>query len=159
VVSRPLFDKNLEVEAQLAHGLLGLVVDAEVDKIVGAVGAGEKLGREVADDAHILGPVVQHGLDPSVHKAIADGMRKGHVEIVDRSPVARPALHKEEVVEEGMRQGVSASRCSLVFQRSLKTQFGQDRSGHGFTSRVGRGLRRPQKSGEPEQAEGPMGQE
>jgi hypothetical protein len=111
-----LLDEHIQIQAELAHGLLGFVVDAQIDEVVGQVGPGEELGREVADHAHILGLVVLHRRDPALHEAIAHGVRQGHVEIVDRGPFQRPALHKEEVVEEGVGQRLGSHGGLLVFQ-------------------------------------------
>jgi hypothetical protein len=49
-----LLDQNIQVDAQLPHRLLGFVVDAQVDQVVGQMRPGQKLRREVADHAHIL---------------------------------------------------------------------------------------------------------
>ena len=125
-----LLDERLEIEAQLAHGLLGFVVDAEVDEIVGEVRAGEELGGEVADDADVLGPVVEDGLNPALDQAVADGVRERHVEVVDGGPLARPALHEEEVVEEGVRQGMDAGGGPQGFEGTFRSEIGQSRSGH-----------------------------
>ena len=65
-----LLDEDVQVQAQLAHGLLGFAVDAEVDQVIGQVGSGEKLGREVADHAHILGLIVLHrGIQRSTRRS------------------------------------------------------------------------------------------
>jgi hypothetical protein len=56
-----LLDEDIEIEAQLVHGLLGLIVDAEVDEVVGEMRSGEELGGEIADDAYILRLIVGDG--------------------------------------------------------------------------------------------------
>ena len=78
-----LLDERFEIEAELAHGLFGFFVDAEVDEVVGQMRTGEELGREIADDADILRAIVEDGLDPALDEAVADGVREGHVEIID----------------------------------------------------------------------------
>ena len=60
-----LLDQRFKIEAELAHGLLGFVVDAEVDEVVGEVRPGEKLGGEIADHAHILRAIISDGLRSS----------------------------------------------------------------------------------------------
>ena len=79
-----LLDQRFEIEAELAHGFIGFVVDAEVDEVVGQVRAGEEFGREVADDADVLRAVVEDGLNPALDEAVADGVGESHVEIVVR---------------------------------------------------------------------------
>ena len=111
-----LFNQAFEIDAQLAHRLFGFVVDSEVDEIVGEVRPGEKFGREVADHAHILGLVVVDGLYPALDETIAHGVRQRHVEVVDGGALAGPALHKEQVVQEGIRQGIDAGSRPLTFQ-------------------------------------------
>jgi len=99
------------------------------------VRAGEKLGREVADHADVLHAEVKNRLNPSLDQAIADGVREGHVEIVEGGAVARPALHEEEVVEKRVRQSIGAGGGSHGFQRSFRADIGQSRSGH-FVPRI-----------------------
>ena len=99
-----LLDEDVEVEAEGAHRLLGFVVDAEVDEVVGEMRPGEELCREVADDADILRLVVLDGGDPALDEAVADGVREGHVEVVDGGALAVAALHTEQVVQKGLCQ-------------------------------------------------------
>ena len=113
-----LLDEDVEIDAQLAHGLLGFVVDAEVDQVVGQMGAGEELGREVTDDADILGPVVLDGGDPALDEAVADGVGQSHVEVVDRGALGGPALDKEQVIEKRLGERLGAEVGSLAFLRS-----------------------------------------
>src|SRR5208337_2600301 len=61
-----LLDERFEIEAELAHGLLGFVVDAEVDEIVGKVRPGEEFSRKVADDTDVLCAVIEDGLNPTL---------------------------------------------------------------------------------------------
>ena len=57
--------------------------------------AGEKFGREIADDANILCSVVKYSLDPALDQAVADRVREGHVEVVVSSAVARASLYEK----------------------------------------------------------------
>ena len=63
-------------------------------------------------------------------KTIADGVRERHVKVVDRGAVAGAALHKEEIIEKGVRQGVGARGRSLGFQGSFRAKIGESRSDH-----------------------------
>ena len=112
------------------HGLLGCVIDAEIDEVVGQMRAGEELGGEVADDADVLCPVVKDGLDPALDEAVADGVGEGHVEIVHGGAFARAGLDEEEIVEEGMCEGVDAGSGALTFKGALGAKIGKDGSGH-----------------------------
>ena len=120
-----LLDEGFEIEAELAHGLLGFFVDAEIDEVVGEMRTGKELGGEVADDTDVLCTVIEDGLNPALDQAIADGVRESHVEVVEGGAVARPALHEEEVVEEGVRQGMGSGGGPQSFQGSFGPRSGR----------------------------------
>jgi len=95
-----LLEQLLEVEAESVHGLAGLVHDAEVEQIVGQMGPGQKLGREVGDDAGILLGEGFEGPDTLFEDAVADGQGQGGVKIVVGGGPGDTSDAAEEVVEE-----------------------------------------------------------
>ena len=107
-----LLDQHTQVEAQRPHRLLSLVVDAEVDEVVGKMRPGEELRGEVADHAHILRLVVLHCGDPAFNQTVTYGMRQRHIQIVDGSPLTIAALYTEEIVQKGLSQCAHSQRCS-----------------------------------------------
>jgi hypothetical protein len=99
-----LLDQHIQIDPQLPHRLLGLVVDPQVDQVVGQMRPGQKLRRKVADHPHILRLVVLHRLNPPLHQPVAHRVRQRHVKVVDRRPLGRAPLHKKQVVQKRLRQ-------------------------------------------------------
>jgi len=110
-----LFDQDVEIDSELAHGLLCFVEDAEIDEVVGEVRPGEELGREIADDADILSLVVADSRDPALDKAVADRVRESHVKVVDSGAFAGTTLNEEQVIEERLCERFRAQGGSLAF--------------------------------------------
>ena len=85
---------------------------------------GKKLGGKIADHAHILGPIVVDGLYPALDQAVADGVRQGHVEIVDRSPLAGPPCTKKRLSRKEWARASTPAAVRWLFNDDSRFRAG-----------------------------------
>ena len=97
---------SLEVELELLARLAGLVHDAEVDQVVDQMRPQQVFGGKVTDRPCIGLLVGSGGVDPAFEQAVAHGVGRGHVEIVQGGHLGEPALEVEEVVDVGLLEGI-----------------------------------------------------
>ena len=110
-----LLRKDLvEIVAEPAQGLAGLIDDAEVEQVVREMRTGQELRGEIRDAARIRPPVVFHALDRTPKEPFACGQRKRNVEIMLRRRSFEPAHLVTKVVAECLLDFVGAETSSDI---------------------------------------------
>ncbi len=110
----------IEIQIELGHGLAHLVVDAEIHQIVAEVRPHEELGGKVGDRARTLGGIRRSGAYPALQHPVSHGIGERHVVVVLSCECRSLALHAEEIVEEGVLEGVFAQRDAIVLRSVIR---------------------------------------
>jgi YQGE family putative transporter len=118
-----LFDQNVQVNAQLSHGLLGLVVDSQIDQVVREMRPGKEFRRQVTDHAYILRLIVLYRRYPPLQYSVAHRVCQRQIEVIHGCPLDRPALHKKQVIQKRLSKRLGTKRCSLTLLRSRMRQY------------------------------------
>jgi hypothetical protein len=96
----------VEVVPQLGHRLPGLVLQAEVQQVVGEVRPQQELRRQVADGAAGLLPVGLARGHPAAHDLAAHGQGQGQVALVGCRPLGEASHGGEEGFLEVLLDGL-----------------------------------------------------
>ena len=95
-----LLDQLVEVQPEFRHRLPGLFHDAEAEKVVRQMRAGQKLRGQVGHHPRVLLTVSFHGPDALFEHAVANGQGQSGVSVVARRDGGHTAQAAEQVVEE-----------------------------------------------------------
>ena len=114
-----LLQQIVEVQSHFRHAFLDPLHDAEIDEVVAQMRPHQKFGRQVGDGARSLPGVDRRGADPMLQHAVAHGIGQGHVVIVAGGQRGKLSLHIEQVVEEGVLEGLLGQPDALVLWRRI----------------------------------------
>ena len=101
-----LLQELFEREAEIGHGLLGRLPDAQAHEVVAELWPDEEFRREIGHGAHRLGEVGVRGVNPAVQQAVTHDVRKGQVVVVRRGDLAELRLMGEELLLEVALDGL-----------------------------------------------------